>query len=342
MRRTASLADGRIACPGHAGVTTVARRANKAEDQERSGDAARAACPARPGGPARRMPTRSHRASTSLRMCDEEEHRLAALLGLAYRLAERDLHQRIQAVGRLVEDQQVGAAGERGDQLDPLPVALRERVLVDVELEALDERVAVCGVGARAAFREVGERFGARERGPQKRLAGDIGGPSCAATGSRQASIPSNSARPAVGRCKPKSSRIVVVLPAPLGPRYSIHLASAAPRRARPARACGRSASRALGVDRVTEPTALAVAAQPQPPGVPRLRACHRQPPSPSCADRDRIAPAARPVIGAAPTIRGGELRDRPSVPASRDSADSDAVTGGGHPRPLRSGPTPA
>jgi hypothetical protein len=106
-----------------------------------------------------------------------EEDRLAALLGLAHRLAERDLHQRIQSAGRLVEDQQIGTAGERADQLDLLAIALRQRahLLVGVELEALDERVAVGGVRAPAQLREVRERLGARQRRPQERLAGHVG-----------------------------------------------------------------------------------------------------------------------------------------------------------------------
>ena len=71
-----------------------------------------------------------------------QEDRLAALLGLAHRLAERHLHQRIEAAGRLVEDQQLRAARERGDQLHLLAVAVRERpyLLVRVELEALDQQ----------------------------------------------------------------------------------------------------------------------------------------------------------------------------------------------------------
>ena len=52
-----------------------------------------------------------------------EEDGLAALLRLAHRLPEGHLHQRIETAGRLVEDQQVGAARERRDQLHLLAVA---------------------------------------------------------------------------------------------------------------------------------------------------------------------------------------------------------------------------
>ena len=56
-----------------------------------------------------------------------EEDGLPALLGLAYALAEGDLHQGVKAAGRLVEQQQIGAGGERRDQLHLLAVALRQR-----------------------------------------------------------------------------------------------------------------------------------------------------------------------------------------------------------------------
>jgi hypothetical protein len=102
-----------------------------------------------------------------------EEDGLAALGGLLHRLAERDLHQRVEAAGGLVENQQIGPARERGDQLHLLPVALRQRpdLLVGVELEALDQRVPVGGVGPAAQRREVGERLGARQGRPQGRQA---------------------------------------------------------------------------------------------------------------------------------------------------------------------------
>src|SRR5262249_25829069 len=74
-----------------------------------------------------------------------EEDRLAARPRLLHRLPKSHLHQRIEAAGRLVQDQQVGATRERGNELHFLAVALRERthLLVRVELEALDQQVAV-------------------------------------------------------------------------------------------------------------------------------------------------------------------------------------------------------
>jgi hypothetical protein len=91
-------------------------------------------------------------------------------------VAEGDLHQRVEPARGLVEDEQVGAAGEGRDELHLLAVALRQRphLLGDVEFEALDERVAVGHVGGAAHAREERERLGARQRRPQVGLAGDV------------------------------------------------------------------------------------------------------------------------------------------------------------------------
>ncbi len=106
-----------------------------------------------------------------------EEHGLPALLGLPHALAEDHLHQRVQAAGRLIEQQQIGAGGEGGDQLHLLAVALRQRadLLARVELEALDQRIAIGDVDAAVQPREELERLRARQRRPQERLAGDVG-----------------------------------------------------------------------------------------------------------------------------------------------------------------------
>lgn len=44
------------------------------------------------------------------------EHGLSALLGFLHALAERDLHERIEARGGFVEQQQVGPRRKRRDQ----------------------------------------------------------------------------------------------------------------------------------------------------------------------------------------------------------------------------------
>ena len=53
-----------------------------------------------------------------------EEDRLAALLGFVDALPKRHLHQRVKSGCRLVEDKQVGATGQGGDELHLLAVAL--------------------------------------------------------------------------------------------------------------------------------------------------------------------------------------------------------------------------
>ena len=60
-----------------------------------------------------------------------------------HRRAEDLIHERVQASGRLVEEQQAGAARARGDeeQLLTVAVAARADLLVNVELEPDDELV---------------------------------------------------------------------------------------------------------------------------------------------------------------------------------------------------------
>ena len=110
-------------------------------------------------------------------MCEEKKHRLAARLGLEHRLAKRHLHQRIEAAGRLIENQQLGAARERGNQLHLLTVAMRKgpHLLVGVELKTLDEHVPVRPISASADAGKELQRLGARERRPQIGLRRHIG-----------------------------------------------------------------------------------------------------------------------------------------------------------------------
>jgi hypothetical protein len=79
-----------------------------------------------------------------------EKDGLPALLGFLYAVAERDLHQRVKAARRLVEEQQLRASGERRDQLHLLAAALGQRsdLLVRVELKALHELISVGGIDA--------------------------------------------------------------------------------------------------------------------------------------------------------------------------------------------------
>ena len=83
--------------------------------------------------------TRSASRSTSLRMWLDSSTVVPAPRTLGDARGEDLLHQRVQAGGRLVEDQQVRRRCERGDQGDLLPVALGvgAALLGRVELEAL-------------------------------------------------------------------------------------------------------------------------------------------------------------------------------------------------------------
>jgi hypothetical protein len=105
-----------------------------------------------------------------------EQDRLPALLGLLRARSERHLHQRVETARRLVQQQEIRAGGERRDQLYLLTIALGERshLLARVQLEALDEPIAVGGVGAAMQPGQELERLPARQRRPQERLPGDV------------------------------------------------------------------------------------------------------------------------------------------------------------------------
>ena len=91
--------------------------------------------------PARMIVTRSHSASTSARMWLESSTVRPCLARLLDALLEDRLLQRVEAGGRLVEQEQLDVRGERRDQRDLLPVALRvgAALLGRVELEALEQ-----------------------------------------------------------------------------------------------------------------------------------------------------------------------------------------------------------
>ena len=111
-----------------------------------------------------------------------------------------------------------------------LPFDSARTLLSAIELEALDQHVAVGDVGAAAQARQELERLGARQRGPQERLAGDVG--DAPVGGDRLApgvDAEQLGSAPALGRCSPSSRRIVVVLPAPFGPEVAVDLAPLRP-----------------------------------------------------------------------------------------------------------------
>jgi hypothetical protein len=108
-----------------------------------------------------------------------QEYRAAGRLRLADAILEHRFHEGVQAGGRLVEQQQLDVAGERGDQGDLLPVALGvgASLLGRVEAEAFDQVVAAFTVELAAQPCEQVDRFAPREVGPQLDIAGHIGKP---------------------------------------------------------------------------------------------------------------------------------------------------------------------
>ena len=107
-----------------------------------------------------------------------EEDRLPALLRLAHRLAERHLHQRVEAA----RSARRGSAGRRGSRSAAtsctfwrLPFESARTFLSVSSWKRSTSIVAVGRVGAAAHAGEELERLGAGERRPQERLARDVG-----------------------------------------------------------------------------------------------------------------------------------------------------------------------
>ena len=75
-----------------------------------------------PAGPQHRHPI-AHRLDFAQDVRGQQ-HRLAAVARLAHAVPEHLLHERVEPGRRLVEQQQLGAAGERRDQQHLLAVAV--------------------------------------------------------------------------------------------------------------------------------------------------------------------------------------------------------------------------
>ena len=106
-----------------------------------------------------------------------EEHRLAAAARLPDALPERLLHQRIEPARRLVQDEQVGAGHQRGneDDLLPVPLGVGADLLGGIEVEPGDQLVPVRLIDAPLDTPEELKGLGAGEGRPQVRLAGHEG-----------------------------------------------------------------------------------------------------------------------------------------------------------------------
>src|SRR5262249_11821581 len=91
--------------------------------------------------------------------------------------------------------------------------------LARVELEPLDEQVAIRSVDWAVSTPEQGQRLVSGETGPQVGVARHIARWRWTSGALRLTSSPKIIARPDVGEMSPSNNRIVVVLPAPFGPR---------------------------------------------------------------------------------------------------------------------------
>ena len=71
------------------------------------------------------------------------------------------LHERVEAVGRLVEDQQLGVEEEGQQQGDLAPVAAREvaQMAAQIEPQSLGELVAPCRIEAAAHPADAGDEL---------------------------------------------------------------------------------------------------------------------------------------------------------------------------------------
>ena len=170
-----------------------------------------------------------------------EEDRPTGGAALVEDVVERPLHERVEALRRLVEDGQLRVVLERLDDADLLahparvgPDRATQRLVGELELgdEGIAQDRRSSGQG-----RQLVEQPIPGQVVPEGDAAGQVAGAARMATLSRSMSCPRTVALPAVGWRKPSSSRMSVDLPAPFGPEEAEDLALVAPRcRGRPAR----------------------------------------------------------------------------------------------------------
>ena len=168
------------------------------------------------------IPTRSAACCTSSSECDERNTVRPSAGGLAHEAHGTPP----EAAGRARSSARRGSSSggpvhERLDEPELLAVALRE--LTDRAVEHRAEPLAELVAERRLAAAQAGERVELRAAGEaveQPEIAGQVPdlrrGPR---PRRRCASSPSSAARPEVGRIRSSRRRIVVLLPAPFGPR---------------------------------------------------------------------------------------------------------------------------
>jgi hypothetical protein len=149
------------------------------------------------------------------------EHRLARGLRLGDQLEKGLLEQGIEPARRLVEDEELRLVHERLDQADLLPIAPGQAAdaRAQVELEPIRELLDACLRDATAEMPEVGEQLRARLPIVDHEVAGEVADPATQRRTALARVRPSTEARPPLGRIRSSRMRIVVVLPAPFGPR---------------------------------------------------------------------------------------------------------------------------
>jgi len=145
-----------------------------------------------------------------------QEHSAAFVTDLTQDLEEGVLDKRVEAGSRLVEDEERRPVKQGLDQADLLPVAAAETPHRQVEVE-----IEPAGIWGASPDRpspqpaEVLEQLPAVMRGSRPNSPGRYPVERRTATLSRCASMPRTVTRPAVGRSRSSSSRMVVVFPAP-------------------------------------------------------------------------------------------------------------------------------
>lgn len=104
---------------------------------------------------------------------------VVSTLRLPDHLAELLLHQRVQARGRLIEQQQLYVRRERGDECHLLPVALGVGTSfpMGIEVEALQQVGTALLVQPAAQPAEQVDHLTAGQVGPQGDVAGHVGQP---------------------------------------------------------------------------------------------------------------------------------------------------------------------
>ncbi len=108
-----------------------------------------------------------------------QEDRRATRARLPNHGQELALHKRIQPVGGLIEDEQLGVEEEREQERDLAPIAAREvpQVTVQVEPESLGELVAAGRIEATPQVSETGGQLHCGKSVGQPQFAGNVGQP---------------------------------------------------------------------------------------------------------------------------------------------------------------------